>query len=345
MQKAPVQPEGSLRDGFKALVAAEVGLAAALVVAPSGAQDARYPQEMFPDLELLPDHYSFNRHREVPTTLPPLAMTSRHLLFALCASLFACTAAAQPQWRFHLAFEDGTGARDTIWFVYDTTATVGSSFNPQVDEHLGEGGMEMDLNAFNVWLGNWDGDSTKTLAYPYSYFPQHGYQLVNAFNFVLPLTIRWERALLNATYLPTPDSINFAVLNGEYFYWYGNEPFEQVFSLMHADSVVVGLEALWNPLFPTTLLIGHMQGDPLGVEELLHDQVQWGVDGHVLRISGELLLEDLLVHDGLGRLIYSARPGSNMAEIRITNWPAGLYIFRVRSSNTWHHGKFIKVDP
>jgi hypothetical protein len=48
---------------------------------------------------------------------------SKGILLALACTL-AVAATAQPTWRFHLAFEDGTGAKDTIWFVFDTTATI-----------------------------------------------------------------------------------------------------------------------------------------------------------------------------------------------------------------------------
>jgi hypothetical protein len=160
-------------------------------------------------------------------------MTSRHLLFAICASLFACSAAAQPQWRFHLAFEDGTGARDTIWFIWDTTATMG------LDTHLGQGSVQMDMDVFNVWMYNPASDSTKTLAYPYSSFPWHGEQEIHGFNYQYPITIRWDRSLFQAEYLPNPDTINTAVMNGQYFYWYGNMPFPGVHSLLEEDSVVV----------------------------------------------------------------------------------------------------------
>jgi hypothetical protein len=38
---------------------------------------------------------------------------------------FTCyTLQAQQPWRFHIAFEDGTGARDTLWMIFDNTATV-----------------------------------------------------------------------------------------------------------------------------------------------------------------------------------------------------------------------------
>jgi hypothetical protein len=59
---------------------------------------------------------------------------------------------AQPQWKFHIAFEDATGAKDTIWCIWDTTATDGSLTS--VDTAFGEAGVTFDYNVFNVWIYN-----------------------------------------------------------------------------------------------------------------------------------------------------------------------------------------------
>lgn len=109
----------------------------------------------------------------------------RNLLLALAFTL-AVAAAAQPTWRFHLAFEDGAGASDTIWMVYDTAATTGSDFNPQVVYSLGEGATPIDHTSFNVWTWNWDGDSTKTHAFPYSQYPIFDGAIIDAINWPSP---------------------------------------------------------------------------------------------------------------------------------------------------------------
>jgi hypothetical protein len=64
------------------------------------------------------------------------SMKTIHLFLGLTLLLGTLQIHAQPQWRFHLAFEDATGAKDTLWFIYDTTATIGW------DSHLGEGPSE-----------------------------------------------------------------------------------------------------------------------------------------------------------------------------------------------------------
>ena len=56
---------------------------------------------------------------------------------------------AQPQWKFYLAFEDGIGAKDTMWFIWDTTATFMG-----YDTLLGEKPLSLNNNVFNVYTFN-----------------------------------------------------------------------------------------------------------------------------------------------------------------------------------------------
>lgn len=51
---------------------------------------------------------------------------------------------AQPQWIFHIAFEDATGAKDTIWCIWDTTA---HDILP-VDTSFGEDKVNFDYSEF-----------------------------------------------------------------------------------------------------------------------------------------------------------------------------------------------------
>lgn len=280
-----------------------------------------------------------------PPQPPSLAMQSRHLLFAFCASLFAFTAAAQPQWRFHLAFEDGTGARDTIWHVWDTTAT--GSWGPgDVDYDLGEGAVDMDLSAFNVFMWNWDGDSTKTQAEPYAYFPQHSGAEIYGFNYQYPITIRWDRSLFHAEYLPDPEAINMAMFAAsDYFYWHGNDVWFGAHSILEEDSVVVGMEALGNPLFPMILIIDHNSGTNI-FEQNGDPELSLTIRDEQLHVATRKAMEHLRVLDTAGRVVHDTAPMSTEALLDISDRPAGIYIVHVRTStNTWYHGKFIKVAP
>lgn len=140
------------------------------------------------------------------------------LTIPLLLSLNLCI--AQPQWKFHIAFEDAIGAKDTLWLIWDTTAT--GNINGY-DTLLNEGPFNFNYNEFNIWTTNDLGDSTKTVALPYnaiSFLP-----IVNAFNCQYPLSIRWDSALFNAPFLPLPVGyINKANFTNDYFYSINNDP-------------------------------------------------------------------------------------------------------------------------
>jgi hypothetical protein len=142
------------------------------------------------------------------------------LAILLCTILI--TTAQQP-WRFHIAFEDGSGQRDTLWMVFDTTATEG------IDYQLGEGTPEYDPNAFNVFMYNMNVDSTKVKAYPYWIYPTMSTDEDFAINYTYPVIIRWDTALFHAPYLPNnPPAnppMNVAIIEGSYqFFVLGFDP-------------------------------------------------------------------------------------------------------------------------
>ncbi|MBK8500073.1 MAG: hypothetical protein IPL52_14935 [Flavobacteriales bacterium] len=147
---------------------------------------------------------------------------------------------AQPTWRFHLAFEDGSGARDTIWMVYDTAAHT--DWGPNVDTLLGEGRVELDPTLFNVWLINAVNDTTKTRAYPYSVFPDFDGTIIDAMNWVPPMTITWDTSLFHAPYLPyVQGSFGIAIMDGLAFSAYNNHPELGfgIYDMLISDSLTV----------------------------------------------------------------------------------------------------------
>jgi hypothetical protein len=143
---------------------------------------------------------------------------------------------AQPQWKFHIAFEDATGAKDTIWLIWDTTATGGVQ-GSGYDTLLGEGPFNFDYSIFNVWTHNENGDSTKTTAFPYNaigFLP-----LIYAFNYQYPITIRWDTSLFYASYLPMPVGyINVAIIDNDYFFFVNNDPLLHAFNMLLDNNVL-----------------------------------------------------------------------------------------------------------
>ncbi len=170
---------------------------------------------------------------------------------------------AQQQWKFHIAFEDATMARDTIWFVWDTTATFEGA-----DTLLNEVSAVFDYEKFNVWTYNYGlsyFDSIKTVAHPYTVPFGHS---IDAMNFELPIKISWDSSLFHAAWLPsTPVGwVNSAGIGNDYFFMINNVEVGGFFD-MTIDNSIVAPEPdnpdpwFWLPARHFPMVIG-MSQDP-----------------------------------------------------------------------------------
>ncbi|MFZ1616522.1 MAG: hypothetical protein WAT41_04125, partial [Flavobacteriales bacterium] len=181
---------------------------------------------------------------------------ARTFLLALICTL-TLTASAQPTWRFHLAFEDGTGARDTIWMVYDITATTGTFPypGPNVDTLLGEGPVMVNDGLFHVFLTNALGDTTRTNAYPYSVYPSFDGTIIDAIHWIPPMTISWDTALFHASYLPyAQGSFGVAFMDGIAFSQFDTGLGFGQFNMLTNDSVTI--DFLSDYLFQIPVIFG-----------------------------------------------------------------------------------------
>lgn len=262
------------------------------------------------------------------------------LLLPLLALASACTTSAQPTWRFHLAFEDGSGARDTLWFVWDTTAT-GHYVGTPPDYDLGEGPVDMDTSVFNMWMYNGNNERTQTDAQPYDGpYPLFISAEIWGENFIGPMTIRWDSSLFNAPFLPEP--VFAAALNGEFFFWYqdpyvpdfppGYIPGGYVCWLTGRDSVVLP-DIGGTPLCPFTFQIGDSSGG-LGIVGNTMEPLSMHTNGSTLTISAQSALHQICIHDLQGRIVVEEHPvHSSFALIPIVQLPAGLYTVRAQLKN------------
>lgn len=181
------------------------------------------------------------------------------VLFFVCISL---NSFSQAQWKFYVAFEDGIGAKDTLWMVFDTSAT----FN-NVDTSLNEGSILMDHSKFNVWIYNVNFDSTKTEAVPYTNFPFHGLNNIRAFNYQYPILISWDTSLFRSPILPSQinNYINVAILENDYFWSMNNDPMLQAYNMI-IDNHAYAPAFNWgsHDQFPMTI---HFEYSPLVINE------------------------------------------------------------------------------
>lgn len=162
---------------------------------------------------------------------------------------------AQQQWKFHLAFEDAVGAKDTIWFIWDATATY------SVDNQFNEHAQSINYSTFNVFIGNANGDTTKTQAFPYSNITNN--TTIQAFNCQFPLTISWDSSLFHAPWLPQP--VSLAYMDNGYFWGINNCQPCQHFDMLIDNHVTIDLN-LFPYFFPVSVYISR-GGTPAGIVE------------------------------------------------------------------------------
>jgi len=272
----------------------------------------------------------------------------RHLILLLALAL-VCTTTAQPTWRFHLAFEDGTGARDTIWFVFDTSATIGTGFG-EVDYALGEGAVAMDPDGFNVWILNSALDSTKTIAFPFAGMFPYITAEIQAFNYTYPITLRWDTALFRLPWLPAPGfPYDGGTMDNEYFFFYeNNDPWGHSFILGWSDSVVVQPPPEFPDIIVFPLLVNLGLGSTTGTDELrdkapLHPFPNPGSDGFTIRDAQPIREVQLRSLDG--RLCKVQQGQGRQMELNAPELPNGMYLLGIlRADGTWRQATWIKAD-
>ncbi|MBK8581896.1 MAG: T9SS type A sorting domain-containing protein [Flavobacteriales bacterium] len=266
----------------------------------------------------------------------------RHLLLALACTL-ALAATAQPTWRFHLAFEDGTGARDTIWFIFDTTATNGTGL---VDETLGEGAVAMDPNLFSVWLLNPAYDSTKTVAIPYTYFPYISVE-VQAFNYTFPMIWRWDTALFRLPWLPAPGfPYDGGTMDSDYFFFLGSNDFwGHSFILGWTDSTVVD-PWVTSFVFPTVVNLGldlHSGLNELYNKDGLVPVPNPGRDR--IELHDTQGIQEVQVWSLDGRLCKVQQGQGSSMVVDVAALPSGSYLLRIlRADGTWRPVRWVKAE-
>lgn len=278
-------------------------------------------------------------------------MHSRFLLPLLALAL-SCTTTAQPTWRFHLAFEDGTGARDTLWLLYNTTATlpVNPWPGPNVDYELGEGPIDMSDGLFHVFTRNANWDSTNTVAFPYSWFPMFETGgTIDAINWTPPMTITWDTSLFHASYLPYGQgTFGQAYLDGSYFFFHSNDATENGFNMLIDDFVSIPTGGA-DDLFPFAVYLG--PGDPSTVEITDRSPQPTLVFPNpatdILHIQGLKGNEQIKIFDHLGRetAIVELEPLLPCTTMDISMLVAGTYFIRIIAPNTpVQLAKFHKVE-
>ncbi len=255
------------------------------------------------------------------------------VLFFVCISL---NSFSQAQWKFYVAFEDATGAKDTLWMIYDTTAYA----MLPTDTILGEGKMQFDYSKFNVWILNYDFDSTKTTAMPYFIFPNHALYNIDAMNFQYPILITWDTSLFHSTILPNqPDLfINLAQIDNDYFFFVSNDPSMHTYNMLIIDSALAPAFSFGaQSHFPMNI---HFSYDPsIGINDIENEISNVKIypipfDAYI-NISSKLPIEAIDIQTIEGRIIIKScldKSSSNNYKINTEGISKGLYFLSIKQN-------------
>ncbi len=257
------------------------------------------------------------------------------LKLTLLILLLQTTILAQNPWRFHVAFEDASGAKDTIWLLFDSTATFG------VDTALGEGPVMLNYNDFNVYSINTVGDTTKSIALP-MFWTDLGAEIL-ALNYTYPLIIRWDTTLFNSNLLDKP--IKAGKIENNYFFIVNNHPSYQAFDIFLDDSVITPAFG-WGSQSHFPLAFSIYKNTTIGLEELFveHSIVFPNPSNNLIRIQSKYSVKKITIYN-----LYSIKTKevvnekSSEVEIDITDLTKGVFIIEITDNlNHKFYEKFIK---
>lgn len=263
-----------------------------------------------------------------------------NVLVAFLPSLLV--AQSNAQWPFYLAFEDATGAVDTIWLVMDETAGY-----PEIDPDFGEIPISLNDTNFQVWMEDVDWpDLYSCFAVPldgYQGLPIHGH------NFNLPIMVSWDSALFNADilYQVIGTGINGAIMDNNYF------PADGAFDMIGTDYVelpyfeIQGTPASHFPLFvslsidPSTISVRN--------RESIHVKLHPNPTNRILTLELNENYDRIEIYGLDGRRVLEQNVkgiAGSITTFDVSELTPGIYIIKTMNSldGITGTGKFVKSD-
>lgn len=267
----------------------------------------------------------------------------KQILFTLLL-LFSITIKAQPtvtpDWMFHIAFEDASGARDTVFFILDSTAS-----DNYIDTVFGEIGMSMPNNVFQVYFQTGLTDSSKYEARPLNALGISA--VIYASNVQYPLIARWDTSLFSSAILPAP--YRYATLDNEYFFLVNNWGGHQYYNMTTVDTAYMPVFS-WGshqhfPLFfqadrvTNTVNINNPYAQPSVV---INPNVI--ADGNVeVKLTSLNKIKCIDIYNCAMQLTKSIQCETAHAKITTNTLPKGIYFLKITDQlNNKYYGKIIK---
>jgi len=275
---------------------------------------------------------------------------------------------AQPQtaqWSFYLAFEDATGAMDSLWYVLDTSATV-YSFSPPYhngnDLQFGEVPLGMD-SSFHVSMGGiltvgiGNGSSWPSIL-EYGNFkvearpvgsPNFGGGGVVAHNYVLPITMRYDAALLTSATINglINQNMSDAFMDNGYLFGYDDSG---VFCLPFHDSLVLpyfevqGIEADHFPISLNLTPGSPCAGLSISERPKIDVKIYPNPAAEIILIQSREDFDQVEIFDLSGKRVLniSAQNGLAQSTIDVSTLNSGMYVLSIHNKTGWGFAKFVK---
>ena len=209
-----------------------------------------------------------------------------------------------PDFKFHLAFEDATGAKDTIWVIWDSLATNG------YDPIFNETPQSLPTNNFRVYMyyNATDSGKVKALGYNYNGVNFH----IHAKDYVYPITMTWDTSIMYNNNLPF--QIREAILDNEWFFLNNNWPPYHAYNMLR-DNVYPYMEAHMELSKKTTILF------PEPLHRRLRQMAKQNKTslGKLVRNACEKqygLVSRSEAREALGKLAALSLPVENMPELK-----------------------------
>jgi hypothetical protein len=248
---------------------------------------------------------------------------------------------AQNSWNLTIAFEDATGARDTVWVFWDEEATEGS------DSAFGD--YPIDVQSVNDFQVAWhsvnytnQGLYFKTIAAPWVYDGIDG--VIAAFNFVEPITITYNSQHFTDTSLfpVLQDVFIRGELHNDFFFFGPYTDPCSCLEMANHDSVVLVDTSLpeyqvYAPHFP--ILFYFIRSTTIGTEnQNIYDFKLYPnptLDAFLNIESGEARFSQFEVWDMQGRQVLRGDldVSRSFHAIDINNLPGGSFILKLVDRN------------
>ena len=250
------------------------------------------------------------------------------------------------QWSFYLAFEDATGARDTIWALLDTASTISEG---NISGLFGEVPIQPDSMNFQVWFyhpNDNNGGSNPT--HYYNTFLEmlssdviFGPEIIAA-NYQLPITVTWDTTLFMADILYENGGfpVNYAKIDNQYLfmtYQEGNWDPENGWDMTIIDHVE--LPTFWwgsQTHFPLTIRIKRGPlGTGVGVDKIKEANFSISPNPAVRYIDLNLTRMEtgiIRIYAINGKLVKHESFSANQKRVNLNGLKPGLYFVAVESA-------------